>query len=139
MAALGSAYYFFVYRPAHTLAVEAAYVLPDSVDVVDTPAEVRIVVSSLKSGARVEILKRTRNWAQIRTADHLTGWVENTDLLDSQTYEGGQKLLRDLLDLPAQAEGHTGGAVNLHLEPSRDAAQLSQLAESTKVQVFGRR
>ena len=139
MAALGSAYYYFVYRPAHALTVEAGYVLPESVPVVDTPAEVRIVVGSLRSGERVEITKRTRNWAQIRTSDHVTGWVENSDLVDSQTYEGGQKLMRDLLNIPAQAEGHTGGVVNLRLEPSRDAAQLAQLAEGSKVQIFGRR
>lgn len=113
--------------------------LPPSVQVVDTPAEVRIVVGSLKGGDRVEITKRTRNWAQIRTPDNVTGWVENADLLDAQTYEGGQKLLRDLREIPAQAEGHTGGVVNLRLEPSRDAAQLAQLPENLKVQVFGRR
>jgi hypothetical protein len=74
---MGSAYYYFVFRPARTLPVEVGYVLPPSVQVVDTPAEVRIVVGSLKSGERVEVTKRTRNWAQIRTADNLTGWVEN--------------------------------------------------------------
>ncbi|HXW13396.1 MAG TPA: SH3 domain-containing protein [Terriglobia bacterium] len=121
------------------LSVEAGYVLPPSIQVVDTPAEVRIVVGSLKSGERVEITKRTRNWAQIRTADNLTGWVENKDLLDSQTYEGGQKLLRDLTKIPAQAEGHTSGIVNLRLEPARDAAQLGQLPENLKLKIYGRR
>ena len=128
-----------MYRPAHVLPVEAGYVLPPSIQVVDTPAEVRLVVGTLKSGERVEITKRTHNWAQIRTADNLTGWVENKDLLDSQTYEGGQKLLRDLARTPAQAEGHTSGIVNLRLEPARDATQLAQLPENLKVQVFGRR
>ena len=113
--------------------------MPASTEVVDTPAEVRIVVGYLKSGDRVAITRRTRNWAQIRTADNLTGWVENKDLLDSQTYEGGQKLLRDVLQIPVQAEGHTSGIVNLRLEPARDAAQLAQLPENLKVQVFGRR
>ncbi|HMD84247.1 MAG TPA: SH3 domain-containing protein [Terriglobia bacterium] len=136
---MASAYYYFVYRPAHAVPVEVGYVLPPSVQVVDTPAEVRIVVGSLRSGERVEITKRTRNWAQIRTSDNLTGWVENKDLLDSQTYEGGQKLLRDERNLPAQAEGHTSGVVNLRLEPSRDSAQLAQLPENLHVQVFGRR
>ena len=138
LVALGSTYYYFVYKPAHTLPLESAYVLPASVPVVDTPAEVRIVVGSVKSGERVEIIRRTHNWAHIQTSDGLTGWVENVDLLDSQTYEGGQKLLHDLLDIPVQAEGHTGGVVNLRLEPSRDAAQLAQLSENLKVQVFGR-
>ena len=139
MAAVGSGYYFFVYRPAHALPLEVCYVLPDSVQVVDTPAEVRIEVGSLKRGERVQILKRTRNWAQIRSSDNLTGWVESSDLLDSQTYGGGQKLLRDLLNIPVQAEAHTGGMVNLRVEPSRDAAQLAQLPQDLKVEVFGRR
>ena len=137
---MGSAYYFFVYKPSRIVAVDAGYVLPPSVQVVDTPAEVRIVVGSVKSGERVDILKRT---AQLganpnrRQLDRLGG--ELSDLLDSQTYESGQKLLRDLAKTPAQAEGHTSGFVNLHLEPSRDAAQLAQLPENLKVQVFGRR
>jgi hypothetical protein len=136
---MGSAYYYFVIRPRHNLSFEAGYVLPPTIKVVDTPAEVRIVSGSLKGGDRVEIMQRTRNWAHIRTADNLTGWVENKDLLDSQTYEGGQKLLQDEVNIPAQAEGHTSGLVNLRLEPSRDAAQLAQLPENLKVQIFGRR
>ena len=42
-------------------------------------------------------------------------------------------------NIPAQAEGHTSGVVNLRLEPSRDAAQLAQLPENLKVEVYGRR
>jgi len=98
-----------------------------------------LVVGSLKGGDRVDILKRTRNWSQIRTADNMTGWVENVNLLDSQTYEAGQKLLSDLAKIPVQAEGHTGGVVNLHVEPSRDAVQIAQLPQDLKVQVYGRR
>jgi SH3-like domain-containing protein len=136
---LGSTYYYFIYRPAHAGPIETAYVLPPSVQVVDTPAEVRIVVGTLKSGERVEVTKRTHNWAQIRSVDNITGWVENKDLLESQAFEGGQKLLRDLSAIPAQAEGHTSGIVNLRLEPARDATQLAQLPEGLKVLVFGRR
>ena len=139
LAAIGSAFYYVRYKQAHTPPLEAGYVLPPSVEVVDTPAEVRLTLGTLKSGDRVGILKRTRNWAQVQTADNLTGWVENKDLLDSQTYEGGQKLLHDLSLIPAQAEGHTSGIVNLHLEPARDATQLAQLNQDLKVKIFGRR
>jgi hypothetical protein len=134
-----SAYYYFVYRPAHRVVGEAAYVLPQSVELVDTPAEVRIVVGSLRSGDRLEISTRTRNWARVQTADGLAGWVELKNLLDSRTYEGGQQLLREVASLPPQAEGHTTGVVNLRLDPSRDAAQLAQLTENQKLHVFGRR
>lgn len=136
---MGSAYYYFIYRPAHQVPIDAGYVLPPSVQMVDTPAEVRLVVGSLKSGDRVEITKRTHNWAQVRTADSLTGWVELKDLLDSETYDRGQKLLHELSALPVQAQGHTAGVVNLRMEPSRDAIQLAQLPENMKVQVYGRR
>ena len=118
---------------------ECAYVLPDSVEVVDTPAEVRMVVGVLRRGEKLDVAERTRNWAEIRTAGGLTGWVELRNLLDSETYEAGQRVLAGLSDLPAQAEGHTGGVVNLRLEPSREAPQLSQLDENEKLQVFGRR
>lgn len=128
-----------MYRPAHRVTLEAAYVLPPSIQIVDTPAEVRIAIGTLKSGERVEILKRTHNWAQVLTADNLTGWVENSNLLDSQTYDSGQKLLRELSATPAQAEGHTSGVVNLHLEPSRESTQIAQLPENLKVDIFGRR
>jgi hypothetical protein len=138
LAAAGSAYYYFVYRPAHTFPVEAGYVLPPTVSVVDTPAEVRMVVGVVKSGERVEIARRTRNWALIRAAGNLTGWVENNVLLDAHTYEEGQKLLRDLNNVPVQAEGHTSGVVNLRLEAARDAPQLAQLPQNVKLQIFGR-
>jgi hypothetical protein len=65
--------------------------------------------------------------------------VEAKNLVDSKTYEGGQQLLREVASLPPQAEGHTTGVVNLRLDPSREAAQLAQLAESQKLQVVGRR
>jgi SH3-like domain-containing protein len=139
VAAAGSAYYLLVYKPSRLVSLEVGYVLPATVQVVDTPAEVRMVVGIVKSGERVEITKRTHNWAQIRTAENLSGWIENNTLLDSQTYNGGQKLLHELANTPVQAEGHTSGVVNLHLDPSRDAAQLAQLSENVKLEVYGRR
>ena len=35
------AYYLFVYRPRHQVPPEAAYVLPTTVPMVDTPADIR--------------------------------------------------------------------------------------------------
>jgi len=134
-----ASYYFLVYKPGRTPPLESGYVLPPTLQIVDTPAEVRVVVGSVKGGERVAILRRTRNWALIETSDNLKGWVENKDLLDSQIYEGGQKLLRDLLQNPPLAEGHTTGVVNLRLEPARDAAQLAQLPDNLKVGIYGRR
>ena len=139
VVAAGSAYYFLIYWPAHRTPRDFAYVLSDTLEVVDTPAEVRMAVGLLRRGDRLDIAERTPHWARIRTAAGLTGWVELKSLLDSETYEAGQHLLGELSALPPQAEGHTDGVVNLRLEPSRDAPQLSQLDEDQKLEVFGRR
>ena len=116
-----------------------AYVLPTALEVVDTPAEIRLTVESLKAGDQVQVLLRTRNWAKVKLADGRTGWVECKDLLDSQTYEASQKLLKDMEGLPVQAEGHTPESVNLRFEPSRDSAPLAQLPNNQKLEVFGRK
>ncbi len=139
LAGLGAGYYFLIYRPAHRPPIDAGYVLPATLQVVDTPAEVRLVVDTLSHGDRVEIYKRTRNWAQIKSADNISGWVENKDLLDGETYQSGQKILHDLSQSPPQAEGHTSGSVNLRLEPAREATQLTQLPGDLKIEIFGRR
>jgi hypothetical protein len=118
---------------------EVAYVLPSSLEVVDTPAEIRLAVESLKAGDQVKVLLRARNWAKVELADGRSGWVECKDLLDSQTYEASQKLWKDLESLPVQAEGHAPLSINLRFEPSRDSTTLAQLPNNQKLEVFGRK
>lgn len=113
--------------------------VPQSLAVVDTPAEVRTIVDTLKSGDRVEVLARTPNWARVRLADGRVGWVEEKALLDSHTYGGGQQLLGELGNLLPQAVGHSTTVANLRLEPSRDAPELAQLRENQSVAIFERR
>ena len=139
MALAGAGYFFFVYRPRHRPPPEAAVVVPETLDVVDTPAEVRMVIATLRSGDEIQVLDRAREWSQVRMADGRTGWVESKDLLDAATHEHAEGLLKTLADLPVQAAGHTNGMVNLRLEPSRDATQLAQLPQNQKAEIFGRR
>jgi hypothetical protein len=139
IVAAGAGYYFLVYAPGHTAPAEIAYVLPLSVTVVDTPAQIRLDVTELRTGDLVQVLNRTRNWAHIRVVDGRTGWLELKDLIDSQTYQQGQQELRDMEKIQPQATGHTSNEVNLRLKPSREAPQLSLLAPNETVQVFGRR
>ena len=137
--AAGAAYYHFVYAPANSAPQEVAYVLSRAATLVDTPAEIRVNVGEVKNGQRVEVVHRTRNWAHIRLADGKIGWIESKDLLDSQTYERGRQLLKEIESGQAQAEGHTTNEANLRLEPSREAPQLALLEPKEKVEVFGRR
>jgi SH3-like domain-containing protein len=139
IVASGAAYYFLVYAPAHYFPPEVAYVLPSSVTVVDTPAEIRLEIAQVKNSDQVQVLDRTHNWAHVRLADGKTGWLELKDLLESETYERGQQVLRDMGKIPVQAAGHTTGEINLHLEPSRAAPELALLEPNEHVEIFGRR
>lgn len=132
-------WYILVYTPAHVVPMEVAYVLPVSVAVVDTPAQIRLDVTQLRNGDQVQVLGQTRNWAHIRLDDGRTGWLELKDLIDSRTYQRGQEQLREMAKIQPQASGHTTNEVNLRLDPSRDSAQLALLAPNERLQVFGRR
>lgn len=139
LIAAGSAgYYHFVYRPARRAPVEMAYVLPDSIAVADAPAQVRVAVATLKSGDRVQVLERWRNWARVRLASGRVGWVDQKNLVDVRAYEAGRSLRKELENFPAQAVGRTTRAATLRLEPSRDAPQLAQLPEEQSVEIFRR-
>jgi uncharacterized protein YgiM (DUF1202 family) len=134
------AYYYYASsgsKPPSSTAV--AFVLPDSLEVVDTPSEIRLAVESLKAGDRVEVLAQTGNWAKVKLVDGRIGWVESKNLLDSQTYEASQMLNKEIEGLPVQAEGHSPQPINLRFEPSREAAVLAPLPNNQKLEVFGRK
>ena len=139
LIAAGVSYYMLVYRPRHRIVGEVAYVLPSSVAIVDTPAEIRLVVDTLKAGDRVEVLMRTRNWMHVRVPDGRTGWVEIRNMLDAETYERGRQLVKELSTLPPQAAGHLTALANLHLEPARESPLLGQLDDEQKVGIYARR
>jgi hypothetical protein len=133
------AYHYYASRRKPGSTTEVAYVLPSSLEVVDATAAIRLAIESVKGGDQVQVLLRAGNWAKVKLADGRTGWVECKDLLDSQTYEASQKMLKDLESLPAQAEGHTPQSINLRFEPSRDSTPLAQLPNNQKLEVFGRK
>ena len=133
------AYHYYASRRKPGSTTEVAYVLPSSLEVVDATAAIRLAIESVKGGDQVQVLLRAGNWAKVKLADGRTGWVECKDLLDSQTYEASQKMLKDLESLPAQAAGHTPQSINLRFEPSRDSTPLAQLPNNQKLEVFGRK
>ena len=113
--------------------------LPSTLEVADTPAEVRLAVETVKGGDPVQVLLHAGNWIKVRLADGRTGWIESKDLLDAQAYESSQKLLKDLANLPVQAQGHTPESVNLRFEPSRDSTVLAELPNNQKLDMFARK
>ena len=126
-------------EPSQGAAGDSAYVMPNTLQVVDAPGEIRLSVETLRAGDRVRVLQRTHNWDKVKLPDGRTGWVESKDLVDAQSYEASQKLLKDLAHLSAQAVGHAPQSINLRIEPSRDSAALAQLPNNQKLEIFGRK
>ena len=119
--------------------MQAKYVTSPSLDLLDTPAVVHKVIGVLKYGDRVEVLKTEGNWARVRVSTGDEGWVIAQELVPSKTYEDGQKLLQHLAGRQVQAAGHAELAVNIHLEPGRDAPGLGMLTQGQPLDVFDRR
>ena len=138
IGATGVGYYHWR-RHMASPSIEVAYVLPESVGVVDSPAEIRLGVADLKQGDRVEVLDRTRNWTKVGLPDGRVGWVESANLIDADSYETGRRLYVQLQSELPQAVGHVVNTANLRVEPAREAVQLVQLPANQKVDVFGRR
>jgi len=138
ISAVAAAYYHYRRKPQKLETTEAAYVVPASVEVADSPAEVHSTLTSLKSGERVGVVSRTPRWVCVRLADGRTGWVEAKALLDAAAQQKADQLLRGLEPLESQAVGHTTTSTSLHLEPSRESIQLAEWPGNLPVQVFGR-
>ncbi len=124
--------------PHHAEKGVAEYVLPQTLDVMDTTAEIRNVIGHLKAGDRVHVIAQTAHWSELNLPGGLTGWVETKYLLDGGTYDRGIKLLEDLQHSPPQGAGHADNVTNLHLEPARDSIVLAELNQNEPLEIYTR-
>lgn len=135
---LALANYFLTYAPIQTVN-QRAYVLPDSLQLWDTPAEIRTQLAALNSGEEVHVLGRFRGWAHVRTLGGSEGWVGADGLTNFETHEADRHLLSALAEMPAQAAAHPVEIENVHIEPSRTAATVIQVKPQETLAIFGRR
>jgi hypothetical protein len=131
-------YYIFIYRPSHKV-LEVRYVMPATLPLMDSPAEVRGQIGELHARERVEVFSSTRNWARVRTAGGRQGWVELKSLLDADTFEAGERLFEQVSRVAAQARGNLATDSTLRLDPSRDGAILGGVAAGQTVEIIARR
>lgn len=117
---------------------EVAYVAAPQVNLRDRLAAIYNRVGTASNGERVEILDRQKRFAKVRTAAGLEGWVEQRYLVPEETFEAFQKLAEENKETPAQGQGATRAALNMHITPARDSEKLYQLSEAEKVQILKR-
>jgi hypothetical protein len=102
-------------------------------------AQVREPLMTLNYGERLQVLARAGDQAQVRTAQGVTGWVENRNLMDAGLWDRVGELLAQARTMPVQARGHTKVLSNLRVEPGRDAARVLQLGRDVPVEFLARR
>ncbi len=135
---LALASYFLTYSPVQSVD-QQAYVVPPALELWDTPAEIRDRVATLQSGEEVFVLGRFRDWAHVRLPDDSEGWVSEDGLMDYKNHEAEESLLDSLGEVPAQAEGHPVGIENIHLQPARTAAVVTQVNPAQTLEIFDRK
>jgi hypothetical protein len=117
---------------------ETAYVGSRQVTLWSTSAQVREPVGTVSYGERLEILDRFQDQLHVRTANGLTGWITQSDLLTSEMWKKAKDLESGTGTLPVEARGHTRALSNLHIGPGRESPRIRQLNKMIPVDLFER-
>lgn len=118
---------------------EEAYAGERHVILYSSTAQVREPVATLNYGERLEILQRSGDEVEARTAQGVTGWVDGRQLLPAELWHRASDLGALARPMPVEARGHTKVVSNLRVEPGRDAARILQLGRDVTVELIERR
>ena len=81
--------------------------------------------------------QRRRSWYKVRDAKGREGWVGNRDLLDGAQMKRLLALSAEAESMPSQGTASTFSAVNVHIEPGRQATSFVQVKEHEQFEVIG--
>lgn len=118
---------------------EAAYAGKADLTLWSSTAEVRVPVTTLDYGERVEVLRQEGGEAQVRTASRLVGWVDSRRLLDVPLWREALRLAENAQRMAVEARGHAGVRSNLHIEPGRSSPVVIQIPAGVPVALLSRR
>jgi hypothetical protein len=119
--------------------VETAYVGSRQLTIWSSSAAVKEDVATVNYGDRLEVLARSGDQAQVRTASGASGWVNGDDLLSEEFWQKAENLLASFGRLPVEARGQTRVLSNLHLDPARDSPRVRLLSKGVPLEMFERR
>lgn len=103
---------------------EVAFVAPEKVRLRSSTAEAARSVGEVKSGDQVSIIERKTEgntaWANIKSPEGITGWVESKTLVKQSIVNAAQKIANEIRDIPTQAVGKSKARLKLRLTPDRN-------------------
>jgi len=133
---LGTILYLRFRSPRAPIGV--AYAGNRDVTLWSSTAQVREAVATLKYGDRLEILQRSQDEVQVRTAKKVVGWTEGSNLLSADVWEKARDLETRVAASPVEAIGQTHAISNLRVEAGRDSPRIQQLSKSIPLDLFAR-
>jgi len=133
---IGAILYFRFRKPHGPIGV--AYAGNRDVTLWSTTAQVREPVATLKFGERLEILQRSQDQVQVRTATRVIGWTVDSDLLSADVWEKARDLEAKAATSPVEARGHTHAISNLRVDAGRDSPRIQQLSKAIPLELFAR-
>lgn len=127
----------WLFRPKHET-IGSAYISERSVTMFSSMAQVREQVGVLYYGEHVDVLAHRNDYAKVRTAAGIEGWVDNRYLMEPDLWQRSEKLLAESKTMPIQARGRTKTTTNLRIAPGRTEQRLYQFSRGTEVEILGR-
>jgi hypothetical protein len=118
---------------------EEAYAGNREVTVWSTTAQVRSALGTVNFGDKVNVVSRFGDQVQVRTANGITGWVVEHELLTAEFWQRAKELNAATDARPVEARGRTRVLSNMHLEPGRDAPRIRQVNKNVAVDLYERR
>jgi Bacterial SH3 domain len=125
------------FRPKHE-SVGSGYVSERSVTMFSSMAQVREQVGVLSYGERVDVLAHRNDYAKVRTASGVEGWIDGRYLMDPALWQRSEKLLEQAKGMTVQGRGRTKTTTNLRIAPGRTEPRLYQFSRGTEVEILGR-
>lgn len=119
--------------------LESAYAGNRQVTVWSTTAQVRSPLATVSFGDKLDVVSRYGEQVQVRTANGITGWVNDHDLLTAEFWQKAKNLNTTTAEKPVEAHGRTRVLSNMHLEPGRDTPRIRQVNKNVGVDMYERR
>ncbi len=129
---------FYVYNRPSAGSREFAYSGGHHVLLWSTSAQVREQIGTLPYGERLEVLQRFQDQVKVKTADGVTGWISEHDLMSTDVWQTVKDLETKAEGMPVEAVGHTRVLSNLHIGPGRDTPRIRQLGKDVHLDVLAR-
>lgn len=137
LSLVGGAAYWHSHRNVAPL--EQVYAGSRKVTVWSSNAQVREPLVYSSFGDRFDVLSRSGDTLQVRTAKGVEGWVASRDVLPADLWQKAQALTSEAKTKLVQALAHTKVLTNLRVDPGRDGARIFQLGRDTSISLLERR